>query len=84
MLSSEPVARSSNRDQCLPTTFVSEDQKGIPGFHTERESLQALEPESLSNPYQFTGTTGVESICEQVSKDDGFCVNSCTQQHVTG
>jgi len=28
-VSSEPVARSSNRDQCLPTTFVSEDQKGF-------------------------------------------------------
>ncbi len=28
-VSSEPVARSSNRDQCLPTTFVSDDQKGF-------------------------------------------------------
>jgi hypothetical protein len=28
-VSSDPVARTSNRDQCLPTTFISEDQKGF-------------------------------------------------------
>ncbi len=32
-------------------------------------------------PYR---TTGDETICEQFSKDDGFCVGRCTQQHVTG
>ncbi|CAK9857036.1 unnamed protein product [Sphagnum jensenii] len=81
----EQTAKSSSHSSSLAPQsqsleFAPQIQAHTPG----KESLQALEPESFSNPYQFTGTTGVESICEQVSKDDGFCVNSCTQQHVTG